>query len=434
MSNVSGEFSPIRPVPTGNLLVRLNPDVKLSKAVKHLEKSLGKPVAVASDFSTSGSSQQSDQSNYSIILDDLNLAVIKNDDQDATASFMTILSASEDVLDVRKEFYFYPVNDLRDRLQVWMESGSKLLQESQRSNLSGVSAPALVPDKTDTSLNNTWGLKATGVNLSPYSGKGIKIAVLDTGFDLHHPDFSGRTIVHRSFVPGETAQDVNGHGTHCIGTAAGPLASPYHPRYGVAHEADIYVGKVLSNSGFGQEGWILEGIDWAIKQGCEIISMSLGRSAGLGDQPDILYESAGSQALARGSLIIAAAGNDSARKHGYIAPVNYPANSPSIMAVASVDQAMDVSDFSCGGVNHKGGEVNISAPGEDIYSSVPVPKRYARLGGTSMAAPHVAGIAALYAQSDPNLRGRALWEKLLNSCEKLQYYAVYVGKGFVQMS
>jgi subtilisin len=127
----------------------------------------------------------------------------------------------------------------------------------------------------------TWGLQATKVVSSRYSGSGIKVAVLDTGLDLTHPDFVGRTITSQSFITGEEVQDLQGHGTHCIGTSCGPLnpPDPSSPmRYGIAYNAEIFVGKVLSNRGSGADGGILAGIDWAISNGCQIISMSLGRA------------------------------------------------------------------------------------------------------------------------------------------------------------
>jgi subtilisin family serine protease len=111
------------------------------------------------------------------------------------------------------------------------------------------------------------------------------------------------------------------------------------------------------------EGDILRGINWAIDQKCAIISMSLGRPVALGEGPDPTYEEVGAAALSEGSLIVAAAGNESARDFNFIAPVGAPANSPSIMAVAAVDPKLIVGSFSCGGVNPEGGEVNICAPG-----------------------------------------------------------------------
>jgi subtilisin family serine protease len=108
----------------------------------------------------------------------------------------------------------------------------------------------------------TWGLQATKVVGSRYSGAGIKVAVLDTGLDLTHPDFAGRSLTRQSFIAGEDVQDLAGHGTHCIGTSCGPLnppdpASPM--RYGIADNAQIFAGKVLSNQGSGADGGILAG-------------------------------------------------------------------------------------------------------------------------------------------------------------------------------
>jgi subtilisin family serine protease len=105
----------------------------------------------------------------------------------------------------------------------------------------------------------TWGLQATGAPNSMATGEGVKVAVLDTGFDLRHPDFGDRTVVSQSFVQGEEAQDGHGHGTHCVGTSCGPREIEDGPGYGVAYKADIYVGKVLSNHGSGADGGILSG-------------------------------------------------------------------------------------------------------------------------------------------------------------------------------
>jgi subtilisin family serine protease len=96
------------------------------------------------------------------------------------------------------------------------------------------------------------------------NGARIRVAVLDTGFNLTHPDFAARPIVGRSFV-GQGVQDLHSHGTHCMGTACGPFAPPGSiPRYGVAYRALIHVGKVLSNSGSGTQAQVLAGMNWAI--------------------------------------------------------------------------------------------------------------------------------------------------------------------------
>lgn len=122
----------------------------------------------------------------------------------------------------------------------------------------------------------TWGLQATGADIAVETGAGITVAVLDTGLDLGHPDFAGRQIESRSFVDGQEVADVQGHGTHCIGTSCGPLAPGSGRRYGIAHEARILVGKVLGDDGSGTDAGILEGIEWAISSGAHIVSMSLG--------------------------------------------------------------------------------------------------------------------------------------------------------------
>jgi subtilisin family serine protease len=278
----------------------------------------------------------------------------------------------------------------------------------------------------------TWGLLATGVLDSPFTGRGVKLAVLDTGFDFGHPDFAGREITSQSFVEGETADDVQGHGTHCAGTAAGGRAGASGLRYGVAPDALLHVGKALDNSGSGRERDVQASVVWAIRSGCAVISMSLGRPVRPGEPHEPDYERLGEFALASGALILAAAGNDSGRKFGHIAPVGSPANAPSILAVGALDQALDVAEFSGGGINPAGGEVDLAAPGVGVLSSVPRPQLYASLRGTSMACPHAAGVAALWAESDPGLRGRALWDRLTASARPLSAPRRDVGAGLVR--
>lgn len=280
----------------------------------------------------------------------------------------------------------------------------------------------------------TWGIDAVRAAESAYTGKGIKVAVLDTGFDAYHPDFHGRSVLATSFVPGQSPHDVQGHGTHCIGTSCGNVSrqTSQATRYGVAKEADIYVGKVLGNNGSGRESWIIAGMMWAIQSGCEVISMSLGRNVSPGEAYDPEYQAVGQFAMQNGSLIIAAAGNASRRANNYIAPVVAPANSPSIMAVAAVDRKMKVASFSCGGLNDDG-QVDIAAPGVDVFSSLPSPRLYDSWSGTSMACPHVAGLAALWAQSNPNLRGEKLWQALTDSAKNIGGRKRDIGAGLAQV-
>jgi subtilisin len=267
----------------------------------------------------------------------------------------------------------------------------------------------------------TWGLIATRVTSSAYTGQGIRIAMLDTGFDLAHPDFIGRSITPVSFVSGQGPQDGNGHGTHTAGTACGPKAPIGVERYGISGQAHIFVGKVLSNSGSATSATVLAGMNWAVANRCHVISMSLGGPGG----PFAYYTQAGQAALNAGCLIIAAAGNASQRP-ARIAPTLSPANSPTIMSVAALDANLQVAVFSCGG------KIDIAGPGVNVFSSLPMPRRYGTLSGTSMATPHVAGIAALFAQSNAAFRGAKLRSELVRAARRLPFPATDVGAGLVQ--
>ncbi|TFD53948.1 peptidase S8 [Cryobacterium frigoriphilum] len=271
----------------------------------------------------------------------------------------------------------------------------------------------------------TWGLQATDVPSSPWSGRGIRVAVLDTGFDSTHPDFAGRQITTQSFIPNEQAQDGHGHGTHCIGTSTGTNAPASGPRYGIAYGAEIFVGKVLSNAGSGSDGGIIAGINWAVANKVPIISMSLGANVSQVHPP---YTAAGRRALNKGSLIIAAAGNNAARSQGNFGFVGAPANSPHILAVAALEQSLDVANFSARTLAIRGGQVDIAGPGFRVLSSWLMPAKYNTISGTSMATPHIAGLAALWAEAT-GFRGRELWATLVQEGQRLLAPSVDVGSG-----
>jgi subtilisin family serine protease len=288
--------------------------------------------------------------------------------------------------------------------------------ETIAKDLGGVGpTPAAHSEEQVLVLGATWGLIACKVPPSSRNGSGIKVAVLDTGFDLGHPDFAGRPVVSATFV-GQPVQDLHGHGTHCIGTSCGPQApAGSTPRYGIAYRAAIHAGKVLSNSGGSVGGSVLAGMNWAIANRCEVISMSLGSQAPV--QP--YYTAAGQAALNNGLLMVAASGNAGA-------PTGAPANSPTIMAVAALDTNLTPPTFS------DFGKIEISGPGVNVFSSVPRPTRYGYKSGTSMATPHVAGCAALWAETAATLRGMALWNKLRQTAKSLSFPSSRVGSGIVQ--
>ncbi|MEX2591247.1 MAG: S8 family serine peptidase [Anditalea sp.] len=288
-----------------------------------------------------------------------------------------------------------------------------------------------IPDDIPSTMviPDTWGIEATKVNDSPYTGKGIKVAVLDTGFAVNHPDFEGREVIAESFVEGENADDFHGHGTHCIGTACG-AADMEGLRYGIAKESIIYTGKVLNNQGSGAESWVIDGITWAANNGCKVISMSLGSAVLPGEGYSLAYERTAKNALSKGAVLVAAAGNDSSRSRNVFRPVGSPANCPSIVAVGAVDAELNIADFSNRAINPDQ-LIDIVAPGVDIYSSFSGSMRYRTISGTSMAAPHVAGILALLWEKYPSQSPNGIIEEMQRLAHNLKLGQKDIGSGLV---
>jgi subtilisin len=351
------------------------------------------------------------------------------------------------ILDIEPERMFYAIGDGTlplSYLKGYRDAVNHLFEKSTSTSDGGDDGEPAATLADDA--QSTWGLKATRVVNSRYTGQGIKVAVLDTGMDLNHPDFQGRIIQSQSFISGETVQDRNGHGTHCIGTACGRRSNSGR-RYGVAGNSTILAGKVLDNAGSGPTSGILAGMEWAMTNGSHIISMSLGNRV---KTPSTAYETIGRRALQRGCLIVAAAGNHRVWRGNsdgtFPGTVGQPANSPSILAVGAINQQQLLASFSCGSGSSSGANVNIAAPGVAVFSSVPDPfpptaqpsddgrpwpPRYHSISGTSMATPHVAGIAALYAQAY-GVRGAALWQLLTSRALRLPLPSGDVGAGLVQ--
>lgn len=278
------------------------------------------------------------------------------------------------------------------------------------------------------STNETWGYQSVGISKTRYNGTGVRACVLDTGIDGTHPDFQNvRFGGIRSFVS-ESAEDTNGHGTHCAGTICGPRMPHDAPGYGIAPDAEMLIGKVLSNDGVGDDRSVLAGLNWAVANRCNVVSLSLGTS---NYTPSQAFEQVGIRALDAGTLIVAAAGNDSDRSSGKIQGVVRPANNRSIMAVGAIDHHHAVADFSARSSKVAGGEVDIVAPGVEVFSAWPRPERYRGATGTSMAVPFVSGIAALYAEAY-GIRGWELWERILRDATPLPLASVDVGAGLVQ--
>lgn len=234
-----------------------------------------------------------------------------------------------------------------------------------------------------TSLAETqdWGLKFSGVadEWQRTKGEGVTVAVLDTGCDFDHPDLIGAVTTYADFTRSVVGpRDAQGHGTHCAGIIA--ARQNQVGVIGVAPRCKLVVGKVLGDDGTGSTASIARGIDWAINVGADVISMSLGSPTPTDDIKRALE-----RAVVAKKFIVCAAGND-----GRPNSVGYPAAWDDLaIAVGAIGPDGRLANFSS-----RGRQVDVCAPGVDVLSCWPG-GRYAKLSGTSMATPFVAGVVAL---------------------------------------
>lgn len=270
-----------------------------------------------------------------------------------------------------------------------------------------------------SAAGTAWGITAVGADTSPFTGAGIVAAVLDTGIDKMHAAFSGMTLIEKDFS-GEGDGDTHGHGTHCAGTIFGRDTNG--SRIGVARGVETaLIGKVLGAGGGSSDG-IVNAIQWAVQNGAHVLSMSLGidfpglvaELIGQGLPPALatsralegyranvmLFERLASLVQVQGTflqptLIVAAAGNESERdtNPNFEIAVSPPAVSEGIISVAAL--AKGNGGFTIASFSNTGADV--SGPGVGVLSA----KRgggLVSMSGTSMACPHVAGVAALWAE------------------------------------
>lgn len=273
------------------------------------------------------------------------------------------------------------------------------------------------PVPLEASAASAWGIQAVGAAEAPFDGRGVPVAVLDTGIDALHPAFQGVTLIEKDFT-GSGNGDLQGHGTHCAGTIFGRDVNGQ--RIGVARGISrALIGKVLGNDGRGSSEALFGAMQWALAEGARVISMSLGFDfpgmvESLSAQMPIrvatsrvleayranlrMFDTIMSLARARipldgGAVVVAASGNES----------NRPAFELSVSMPAAADGVISV-----GAVGQEGGQLRvapfsntmptISGPGVAVLSAK-TGGGLKTLSGTSMATPHVAGVAALWWQA-----------------------------------
>jgi thermitase len=205
----------------------------------------------------------------------------------------------------------------------------------------------------------------------------INIAILDTGVDLDYPDLAGKIVSNINFSSGATVDDVHGHGTHVAGIAAAMTNSSVGVA-GLGYSCSIMNVKVMGDNGGGTYSAIASGIIWAADNGAEVINMSLG-----GSGYSSTLEDAVDYAWSKGVVVVAAAGNN-----GDTSPI-YPAHCINCIAVAATDAIDERTSWS-----NYGDWVDVAAPGNCIYATLK-DNSYGYKSGTSMASPHVAGLAGL---------------------------------------
>ncbi|WP_327298855.1 S8 family serine peptidase [Streptomyces sp. NBC_01197] len=266
------------------------------------------------------------------------------------------------------------------------------------------------------------------------TGKGVKVAVLDTGVDADHPDLKGRISASKSFIAGEDTTDRNGHGTHTTSTVGGSGAASDGKEKGVAPDADLAVGKVLSDEGSGTDSQIIAGMEWAAKDiHAKIISMSLG-SQEASDGTDPMAAAVNALSKDTGALFVIAAGNT-----GTPTSIGSPGAADSALTIGAVDSADQPAYFTSQGprLGDNALKPDLSAPGVDILAArsqyAEGTGAYQTMSGTSMATPHVAGVAALLAQKHPDWTGQQLKDALMSTSKTLPDPVYTLGAGRVDV-
>ena len=308
-----------------------------------------------------------------------------------------------------------------DVVQVPEGSGvSEIIEQYRKSSDVAFAEPNFLASAFETPndplYGNQWNLKKVMVEESYDVAKGGygPIAIIDTGVDASHPDLSGLVLSGYNTISENTnSHDDNGHGTHVAGIASAQTNNSSGIA-SISYAATILPVKVLGADGSGTYSDVSEGITYAADKGVRIINLSLG-----GSSDSETLKRAVTYAQSKGSVVVAAAGNDATN-----APL-YPAAYPGVLAVSASDQNDSLASFS-----NYGSNIFVASPGVNITSSVPGGS-YKQHNGTSMAAPHLSGLLALVFAADSSLSNTEAIEKIKDNAEKVGPYA-YDANGWNQ--
>ncbi|MFF2652945.1 S8 family serine peptidase [Streptomyces sp. NPDC058045] len=251
-----------------------------------------------------------------------------------------------------------------------------------------------------------------------FDGKGTKVAVLDTGVDTDHPDLKGRVSESKNFTDSDDTGDQHGHGTHTTSTVGGSGAASDGKKKGVAPGTTLLNGKVLNDYGNGATSWIIAGMQWAVDQKADVISMSLGNPSELDCSDPMSQATAELAKSAKDTLFVIAAGNAGPSNN----TVSSPGCVPEVLTVGAVDRDDSTAGFSSRSPVQRTHTLKpeIAAPGVAISAAAAGGRgvyAYQSMSGTSMATPHVAGAAAIVKQRHPDWDAQQIKAALVSSAK-----------------
>ncbi|WP_413252827.1 S8 family peptidase [Streptomyces brevispora] len=326
-----------------------------------------------------------------------------------------------------------PREDVRS---IWQALTSKPSGSAQRTTAAGIDRVWLDGVRRASLDKSVPQIGAPTAWKAGYTGKGVRIAVLDTGADATHPDLKGQILASKNFSGTPDLKDHFGHGTHVSSIAAGTGAKSGGRFKGVAPGAKLLEGKVLDDDGFGDDSGILAGMEWAVAQGADVINLSLGGSDTPGIDP---LEAAVNKLSAESGVLFAIASGNEGDMAG---TVGSPGSADAALTVGAVDGKNVLAEFSSRGprVGDKAIKPDVTAPGVDITAAASPgsvidrevgqnPPGYLTISGTSMATPHVAGAAALLKQQHPQWKYTELKGALTASTKPGKYTPFEQGSG-----